>query len=780
MKKMKKKAWACLMALAMVLTMLPGMAVKAEAATGYGIWVGDTEVTSECTSGNGWSYDAETGTLTLDNFYYKGDGKTPDSSNRGGICVLRPNSANQSPAILYIKLQGNNYIENTSKRSYWNAGIFSYSDLVISGEGSLTVKGGTGGTSHGISGQNLIIESGTIEAEGRASAGSSGIYMDGDVTVNGGKVTASADNSTSSVSRGIECDGSFIMNGGEVTATAKNAKSTGYGIEADYNIICKGGILKAGGETQALYSHTNSYPEGYAKGKEYPGKKTLTAADFTFYAPSDLIYDKRGKESKVVFNGDNDCGDITVKYYDADNKLVDGLPTEVGGPYTVKIDVAENDEYDGATDLTDSAWKFVIKYGEATSDMYTVSGINAAGWAKDKVIITGTGDNKVAKESTYHFADSTDFGGIETDNGNVTIFVQSVSGKVYRRYLTYKLDKTAPIIDGLEDGKVYCGTSKEFSVSDALSGLADVKDGEESLGAGGTYQLAAGTHTITATDIAGNSTTVNVEVNGEHEYKNVEYIWNAGNTECKAHVVCKNCGQEVDETATVTSEVTQKQTCELPEKTLYTATFNNTAFAVQQKKVQTKEAAGHTAGDWIVDKEATVTEAGSRHRECTVCRTVLETEAIAKLPTPAPVTYKIIEGADGTYALNADGTYTIRANGEFSKFVSVEMDGKVVDSKNYTAKSGSTIITFSKEYMSSLSAGKHTVKVNFTDGSAETTLTVAQKDTKDTGKTDVGKKSASKSAKTGDNSNLIAWFILLAASVCIVGSLRVIRRQRRR
>ena len=82
--------------------------------------------------------------------------------------------------------------------------------------------------------------------------------------------------------------------------------------------------------------------------------------------------------------------------------------------------------------------------------------------------------------------------------------------------------------------------------------------------------------------------------------------------------------------------------------------------------------------------------------------------------------------------------------------------------------------------MSSLSAGKHTVKVNFTDGSAETTLTVAQKDTKDTGKADAGKKSAYKKKKTGDNSNLIAWFILLAASVCILGSLRAIRRQRRR
>ena len=50
---MKRKILTLLLALAMVLTMLPGMAVKAETATGYGIWVGDTEVTSECTSGNG-------------------------------------------------------------------------------------------------------------------------------------------------------------------------------------------------------------------------------------------------------------------------------------------------------------------------------------------------------------------------------------------------------------------------------------------------------------------------------------------------------------------------------------------------------------------------------------------------------------------------------------------------------------------------------------------------------------------------------------------------------
>ena len=39
------------------------------------------------------------------------------------------------------------------------------------------------------------------------------------------------------------------------------------------------------------------------------------------------------------------------------------------------------------------------------------------------------------------------------------------------------------------------------------------------------------------------------------------------------------------------------------------------------------------------------------------------------------------------------------------------------------------------------SVGQHTVKVNFEDGSAETTLTVAQKDA---GKTDSGKKDTGK------------------------------------
>ena len=43
------------------------------------------------------------------------------------------------------------------------------------------------------------------------------------------------------------------------------------------------------------------------------------------------------------------------------------------------------------------------------------------------------------------------------------------------------------------------------------------------------------------------------------------------------------------------------------------------------------EKATHTAGDWIIDKAATETAAGVKHRECTVCRRTLETVEIPKL-----------------------------------------------------------------------------------------------------------------------------------------------------
>ncbi len=49
------------------------------------------------------------------------------------------------------------------------------------------------------------------------------------------------------------------------------------------------------------------------------------------------------------------------------------------------------------------------------------------------------------------------------------------------------------------------------------------------------------------------------------------------------------------------------------------------------------EKAAHTFGEWIIDKEATATEAGSRHKVCTICNYETQTETI---PATCPCTHE--------------------------------------------------------------------------------------------------------------------------------------------
>jgi fibronectin type 3 domain-containing protein len=52
----------------------------------------------------------------------------------------------------------------------------------------------------------------------------------------------------------------------------------------------------------------------------------------------------------------------------------------------------------------------------------------------------------------------------------------------------------------------------------------------------------------------------------------------------------------------------------------------------ERKTDDIKNATGHTSGDWIVDKAASTTQAGERHKECTICGTTLETGTVLYTP----------------------------------------------------------------------------------------------------------------------------------------------------
>ncbi len=139
-----------------------------------------------------------------------------------------------------------------------------------------------------------------------------------------------------------------------------------------------------------------------------------------------------------------------------------------------------------------------------------------------------------------------------------------------------------------------------------------------------------------------------------------------------------------------------------------------------------EEVATVTGGTVSALKEGTATitaTVGNCTAQCVV--TVVPKQEQPNLPSE-PNNYSITEGANGTHKINEDGTYVLRASGELDKFVSIEVDGMLLDSSNYTLKRGSTIVTFAKEYMDQLAVGTHVVKINFTDGVATTSINIQQ------------------------------------------------------
>ena len=63
------------------------------------------------------------------------------------------------------------------------------------------------------------------------------------------------------------------------------------------------------------------------------------------------------------------------------------------------------------------------------------------------------------------------------------------------------------------------------------------------------------------------------------------------------------------------------------------------------------------------------------------------------------------------------GTVVATSDGEFSKFRKVEIDGNEIRKDvDYTAVSGSTIVTLQEEYLKTLAVGQHEVKIIFVDG----------------------------------------------------------------
>lgn len=190
---------------------------------------------------------------------------------------------------------------------------------------------------------------------------------------------------------------------------------------------------------------------------------------------------------------------------------------------------------------------------------------------------------------------------------------------------------------------------------------------------------------------------------------------------------------------------------------------------------------------------------------------VTKTKDITIKVNAALASYKIISGADSEWKQNTDRTITIGGNGEFSKFESVKVDGSIIDAKNYIAKEGSTIIILKTDYLKTLSVGTHSFEIVWADGSAVISFKVSKNTSDNEGSKDNnGNKDNSNdnpnsnpaavpddkktndsnsgnntddsqqitAPQTGDNSHLMLWVTLLAASLAGLLALLSVRMKK--
>ena len=237
----------------------------------------------------------------------------------------------------------------------------------------------------------------------------------------------------------------------------------------------------------------------------------------------------------------------------------------------------------------------------------------------------------------------------------------------------------------------------------------------------------------------------------------------------------------VDTAATETAEGAKHKECTVCKKVLETATIPATgsththSYGTDWKNDadnhwhecscgDKKDTAAHTAGEWIIDTPATAATDGSKHKECTVCKNVLETATI-------PAT-----GSSHTHSYGTDWKYD-----DTNHWHECECGDKadtaahsfqwVIDK---AATKEATGIKHEECTVCGAKRSENTVIDKFPDSGNTGNTGSGDNNTDKPGKDD-----STKSPKTGDSSNLIGWLAALFVSGGVLTVLGVSSKKRK-
>lgn len=410
--------------------------------------------------------------------------------------------------------------------------------------------------------------------------------------------------------------------------------------------------------TGSIISPTISL-EDYVSGMDGKLDKKVLVKDSDYSFSGTTLASEVGSYAITVTGTGNYTGTVEVEYKITDSSaptgtiqvttsqwksLLDAITFDIFYKARQTVTITAEDEGSGV----DRIYYYLTSRGEAV-DQETLAALPDTKWTE----ISNGGSFTIDPDNKYVI-----YAKIMDKSGNVT-FISS-NGIV--------LDKSAPIVTGIERNKTYC-SDVTFAVSDAI-GLASVKIDDKEQGVGGSYTIeAAGerkTHIIVAGDTAGNKTTYIIAINadGEHSFEpwNVVTPATCEQKGIRSHT-CSACGfVETEEIPALGHD--------------YKADANEDAHFV-----------------WIAEKDAEGIVTGYKATAYFICnRDSSHTDKVQECIVTRGVTKPATEQEEGTVVYTATATYKGKdyyatKTATLAKLTKLDDPAAAVNSSIYTSTS---------------------------------------------------------------------------------------------